>query len=72
MLFSVSPGHVVFSGFASSVVWLVFGGLVLGVAIKRTGLKPKAVIHFLILVTLVSILFLLPINFLWWHLVGWI
>jgi len=41
MLFSVSPGHVVFSGFASSVVWLVFGGLVLGVAIKRTGLGER-------------------------------
>ena len=151
MLFSVSPGHVVFSGFVSSVVWLVFGGLVLGVAIKRTGpgerianrlaltfgktyfltgiattlpavpavlaplagemaraaaipvetalmiqvigfslllfpyqappvvlaiqmggLKPKAVVQFLFLMTLTSILFLLPINFLWWRLLGWI
>jgi len=41
MLFSVSPGHVVFSGFTSSVVWLVFGGLVLGVAIKQTGLGER-------------------------------
>ncbi|MDF1590118.1 MAG: SLC13 family permease [Desulfobacterales bacterium] len=41
MLFSVSPGYVVFSGFASSVVWLVFGGLLLGVAIKRTGLGER-------------------------------
>jgi len=41
MLFSVSPVHVVFSGFASSVVWLVFGGLVLGVATKRTGLGDR-------------------------------
>lgn len=38
MLFSVSPPAVIFSGFKSSVFWLVFGGLVLGVAIKQTGL----------------------------------
>jgi len=41
MLFSVSPTRVVFSGFASSVVWLVFGGMVLGVAIKQTGLGER-------------------------------
>ncbi|MEW6670694.1 MAG: SLC13 family permease [Thermodesulfobacteriota bacterium] len=41
MLFSVSPAHVVFSGFASSVVWLVFGGLLLGAAIRRTGLGER-------------------------------
>ena len=41
-------------------------------AIQMGGLKPKAVVQFLILVTLVSILFILPINFLWWRLVGWI
>jgi len=41
MLLGVSPAGVIFSGFASSVVWLVFGGLVLGVAIKQTGLAER-------------------------------
>ena len=41
-------------------------------AIQMGGLKPKAVVHFLILMTVASIVFLLPINFLWWRLVGWI
>lgn len=41
MLLAVSPAQVVFSGFASSVVWLVFGGMLLGAAIKRTGLGQR-------------------------------
>jgi len=38
MLFSVASPNVVFSGFLSTALWLVFSGLVIGVAIKRTGL----------------------------------
>lgn len=38
MLLAVAPAAVVFSGFHSVAVWLVFSGLVLGVAIRTTGL----------------------------------
>lgn len=38
MLFAVAPAGVVFSGFESSALWLVFGGLVVGVAVQRTAL----------------------------------
>ncbi len=41
MLFSISTKNVVFSGFASAAVWLVFGGLVIGVAISSTGLGDR-------------------------------
>jgi len=49
MLFSISPAKVVFSGFASTALWLIFGGLVLGVAINSTGLgtlvASRAAVH---------------------------
>jgi len=49
MLLSISPGKVVFSGFASTALWLIFGGLVLGVAINSTGLgtlvASRAAVH---------------------------
>jgi anion transporter len=38
IVLSVAPQDVVLSGFLSSALWLVFGGLVLGVAVQRTGL----------------------------------
>lgn len=38
MLFAVAPPEVVFSGFASTALWLVFGGLFIGAAVQRTGL----------------------------------
>jgi anion transporter len=38
IVLSVAPQGVVLSGFLSSALWLVFGGLVLGVAVQRTGL----------------------------------
>lgn len=41
MLFSVSPPSVVFSGFQSTALWLVFGGLVIGVAMSATGLGKR-------------------------------
>ena len=41
MLFSVAPPAVVFSGFQSTALWLVFGGLVIGVAMSTTGLGKR-------------------------------
>lgn len=41
MLFKVAPAAVVFSGFESTALWLIFAGLVLGVAIRRTGLGER-------------------------------
>ncbi len=41
MLFAVAPASVVFSGFHSSALWLVFGGLIIGVAIRRSGLGER-------------------------------
>ncbi|CAK8719725.1 MAG: Di- and tricarboxylate transporter [Candidatus Electronema aureum] len=41
MLFSVAPKEIVFSGFFSAAVWLVFGGLVIGAAISSTGLGGR-------------------------------
>lgn len=38
MLLAVAPAAVVFSGFHSIAMWLVFSGLILGVAIRTTGL----------------------------------
>ena len=38
MLFSLAPPEVVFSGFLSASLWLVLSGLIVGVAIIRTGL----------------------------------
>ena len=40
-LFSIAPPSVVFSGFQSSAFWLVFGGLVIGVALDSTGLGAR-------------------------------
>ncbi len=40
---AIAPARVVFSGFHSTAVWLVFGGLVLGVAVQKTGLGARAV-----------------------------
>lgn len=37
MLAGVAPAAVVFSGFTSTAFWLIFGGLVLGLAIRNTG-----------------------------------
>ncbi len=41
MLLSLAPASVIFSGFESSAVWLIFGGLVLGIAINVTGLGRR-------------------------------
>tara|TARA_R110000787_G_scaffold274979_1_gene383251 strand:- start:95809 stop:97209 length:1401 start_codon:yes stop_codon:yes gene_type:complete len=41
MVFAVAPAPVVFSGFHSGAFWLVFGGLVVGVAVQKTGLGVR-------------------------------
>lgn len=41
MLFSIATPEVIFAGFASPAVWLVFGGLIIGVAIMTTGLGKR-------------------------------
>ncbi len=41
MVLQVAPPAVVFSGFTSGAFWLVFGGLVIGAAVDRTGLGAR-------------------------------
>jgi di/tricarboxylate transporter len=41
MVFSIATPEIIFSGFASAAVWLVFSGLVIGVAISSTGLGKR-------------------------------
>ena len=41
MLFRVAPVNIIFSGFQSAALWLVFAGLVLGVAIQETALGER-------------------------------
>lgn len=41
MLLRVAPASVVFSGFTSGALWLIFGGQVMGVAIRHTGLAQR-------------------------------
>jgi di/tricarboxylate transporter len=43
MVLTLAPARVVFSGFHSGAVWLVFGGLVLGLGIQKSGLGARAV-----------------------------
>nr|WP_319393679.1 SLC13 family permease [uncultured Desulfobacter sp.] len=43
MLFKIAPADIIFSGFRSTALWLVFGGLIIGAAIKATGLGEKLV-----------------------------
>ena len=39
----VAPAQVVFSGFHAGAMWLVFGGLVIGLAVQRVGLDVRLV-----------------------------
>ncbi len=41
MLFAVAPAEVVFSGFYSTACWLIFSGLIIGIAINKTGLAKR-------------------------------
>jgi di/tricarboxylate transporter len=43
MVLAVAPANVVFSGFHAGATWLVFGGLVIGLAVQRTGLDVRLV-----------------------------
>ena len=41
MLLAVAPASVIFHGFASNTLWLVFGGLFMGEAVRATGLGER-------------------------------
>ncbi|MCI5124527.1 MAG: SLC13 family permease, partial [Candidatus Electrothrix sp. AR5] len=41
MVFSLAGPEVIFAGFGSAAIWLIFGGLVIGVAISSTGLGGR-------------------------------
>jgi di/tricarboxylate transporter len=41
MIFALAPASVVFSGFESAALWLIFGGMALGVAVHTTGLGAR-------------------------------
>lgn len=41
ILFNLAPNSIIFSGFNSTAFWLIFGGLVIGVAITETGLGER-------------------------------
>jgi len=41
MLWKLAPASVVFSGFAASALWLVFGGMLIGQAVGRSGLGAR-------------------------------
>ena len=43
VVLGIAPANVVFSGFHSGAVWLVFGGLVVGLGVKRSGLDLRLV-----------------------------
>ena len=43
VVLSVAPPKIVFSGFHSGATWLVFGGLILGLGVKKTGLDTRFV-----------------------------
>ena len=41
MIFAVAPGAVIFAGFQAPALWLILGGLVMGVAVRSTGLGDR-------------------------------
>ena len=41
MIAGVAPGNVVFAGFQSPALWLILGGLIMGVAVRTTGLGVR-------------------------------
>jgi anion transporter len=52
MLLAIAPPAVVFSGFASSTLWLVFGGLIVAEAVGATGLGKRLAARLLDRITL--------------------
>ena len=47
VVLAVAPPEVVFSGFHAGAIWLVFGGVVIGLGVKRSGLDTRLVSRFL-------------------------
>ncbi len=43
VVLDIAPANVVFAGFHASATWLVFGGLVITIAVQRSGLATRAV-----------------------------
>lgn len=43
VVLDIAPADVVFAGFHASATWLVFGGLVITIAVQRSGLATRAV-----------------------------
>lgn len=41
MLIGVAPADVVFAGFYSTAFWLLFGGIIIGVAVQKTGIGSR-------------------------------
>lgn len=41
MLINVAPSRVIFSGFSSAALWMIFAGLVIALAVKSTGLGER-------------------------------
>ncbi len=41
MLIGIGDANVVFSGFHSTAFWMVFGGMIIGVAVQKTGLGVR-------------------------------
>ncbi|WP_419905151.1 SLC13 family permease [Kiloniella sp.] len=42
VVFEIAPTETIFSGFQTSTFWLLFSGLILGAAIRHTGLDKRA------------------------------
>ena len=40
-LIAVAPAEVIFAGWSSTALWLTFGGLIVGIAVNRTGLGTR-------------------------------
>ena len=40
-LIAVAPADVIFAGWSSTALWLTFGGLIVGIAVTRTGLGGR-------------------------------
>ncbi|MCI5224416.1 MAG: SLC13 family permease, partial [Candidatus Electrothrix sp. AR4] len=45
MVFSIAEPNIIFSGFSSAAIWLIFGGLVIGRAISSTGLGDRVALY---------------------------
>lgn len=74
-LVPLAPTQTVFSGFHSSTFWLFFGGIVLGIAIRHTGLGQRVALRLatrlgrtyagvIVRVTLTAL------EMAWWRLLG--